>query len=133
MECTVSPRMMQQAFLRRAFMVAGVVAVIGANGCQFQHSTDAKFGDQNFKTAVALIELYRVRHGVYPAALSELDFTGDWDAIALAAVSYQRLPDGYELNVTRGWVGKPTLEYPDAFWQGLGIKRTNVAHRAPAT
>jgi hypothetical protein len=114
-------------------MVAGVVAVIGASGCQFQHRADAKFGDQNFKTAVALIELYRVRHGVYPAALSELDFTGDWDAIALAAVSYQRLPDGYELNVTRGWVGKPTLEYPDAFWHGLGIKRTNVAHRAPAT
>ena len=114
-------------------LVAGTAAMVSASGCQFQQATDAKFGDQSFKTAVALIELYHVRHGVYPASLADLDFTGDWDPIAVNSVRYERLSDGYALDVTRGWVGKPTLSYPPAFWRGLGLRRTNVGHLAPAT
>lgn len=103
-------------------------------GCaKFSREADAKFGDQNFKTAISLIELYRVRHGTYPANLSELDFSGDWDALALNSVAYRRLDDGYELNITRGWVGKPTLAYPAAFWNGLGLRATNVGHLPPAS
>ena len=41
--------------------------------------------------------------------------------------------DGYALDLTRGWVGKPALAYPDAFWHGLGVRRTNVAHSPPAS
>ena len=119
--------------LRRIVVIAATAVTLGATACQFQQATDAKFGDQSFKTAISLIELYHVRHGVYPAALTDLDFTGDWDAISLNSVQYERLADGYALDVTRGWVGKPTLSYPPQFWQGLGLRRTNVGHRAPAT
>jgi|SRR6476661_5105709 hypothetical protein len=123
--------------LTRAFRTIVIIAVtavtLGTTACQLQQSADAKFGDQSFKTAISLIELYRVRHGAYPAALTDLDFTGDWDAISLNSVRYERLPDGYALDVTRGWIGKPTLSYPPQFWQGLGLRRTNVGHLAPAS
>jgi hypothetical protein len=99
-------------------------------GCQFQKEADAKFGDQNFKTAIALIELHKVRTGSYPASLKELRFTGDWDEIALSAVEYRRLDSGYELNITRGWVGKPEMTYPPEFWRGLGLVKSNVRGHA---
>jgi hypothetical protein len=46
--------------------------------------------------------------------------------MAINSVEYRRLPEGYELNVTRGWVGRPTLEYPAPFWNGLGLKKSNA-------
>ena len=120
-------RSWQRTFVRVA------AATMLLTGCgKFSGDMDAEFGDQHFKTAIALIELYRVRHGTYPANLSELDFNGGWDAIALSSVAYRRLDTGYELNITRGWVGKPTLAYPPAFWKGLGVRATNVGH-LPAT
>ena len=98
--------------------------VVGAGGaCKFKQRADAAFGDQHFKTAIALVELYKVRQGSYPEALTALDFVGDWDKAALVSVEYRRLQDGYELNITRGWVGQPTLTYPTEFWNGLGLKR----------
>jgi hypothetical protein len=83
---------------------------------------DAMFGDQNLKTSVALIELHKVRFGRYPAKLSDLKFTGDWDQIALQSVSYYPNADGtaYYLEVERGWIGKPALKMPDEFWRGTG-------------
>jgi hypothetical protein len=102
------------------------VLVTAAGACNFKRQADAKFGDQHFKTAIALVELYKVRHGSYPEALTTLDFVGDWDKVALGSVDYRRLPDGYELNVTRGWVGTPTLVYPADFWHGLGLKKSNA-------
>ena len=95
-------------------------------GCDFQKEADAKFGDQHFKTTISLVELHKVRTGSYPASLKELRFTGDWDAIAIGSVEYKKLESGYELNVTRGWVAQPTLAYPVEFWQGLGIKKSNM-------
>jgi hypothetical protein len=65
--------------LKRLATIAAATTVACSSGCQLQHAADAKFGDQSFKTAVALIELYHVRHGVYPETLTDLDFTGDWD------------------------------------------------------
>jgi hypothetical protein len=103
------------------FVTLGALA-----GCEFQEEANAKFGDQHFKTAVALIELYNVRYGSYPASLKELKFTGDWDGIALNSVVYHRLGNGYQLNVVNGWVGAPKLSYPPEFWQGLGIRESNV-------
>jgi hypothetical protein len=118
---------------QRTFVTVAA-AILLLTGCdKIRGDMDAKFGDQHFKTAISLIELYRVRHGTYPANLSDLDFSGDWDAIALNSVAYRRLDDGYELNITRGWVGKPTLEYPAAFWKGLGLRATNVGHLPPAS
>lgn len=94
--------------------------------CDFQKDADAKFGDQHFKTAIALIELHKVRTGAYPATLHDLQFAGDWDTIAISSVEYARLDAGYELNLTRGWMGTPTLTYPDAFWKGLGVRKSNM-------
>jgi hypothetical protein len=94
--------------------------------CSFQKEADAKFGDQNFKSAIALIELHKIRFGEYPKTLSEIKFTGEWDQIWLSSVEYRKLESGYELNIQRGWVGKPELTYPPEFWNGLGLVRSNV-------
>jgi hypothetical protein len=91
----------------RLHLLALALATTLVAGCgEFKQQADAKFGDQNFKTSIALIELYHVRHGVYPTSLQDLDFVGDWDRIALSAVQYERLSDGYALDVVRGWVGQ---------------------------
>ncbi len=111
-------------FLR--LTISCLVLVVSVSGCDFQQQADAKFGDQHFKTAIALIELHKVRTGAYPENLKALQFTGDWDAIAINSVQYTRLESGYELNITRGWVGQPTLSYPKEFWQGLGIVKSNL-------
>jgi len=97
---------------------------------QFQKQSDVMFGDQNFKSAIAMIELYKVRFGSYPDQLSDIKFTGQWDQIYLSAVKYTKLPDGYELDLVRGWVGSPgqELSYPPQFWQGLGLRKSNVKH-----
>ena len=95
-------------------------------GCDFPKEADAKFGDQHFKTAIALIELHKTRFGTYPDTLKELKFVGEWDALALSGVEYRRVDAGYELNLVRGWVGKPEVSYPPEFWKGLGLVKSNV-------
>src|SRR5689334_21021466 len=103
---------------RLTHVLISVLLSLAIAGCAFQQEADRKFGDQHFKTAVALIELHKIRFGEYPASLQDLKFVGEWDQIALSSVAYTRLSNGYELNVTRGWVGKPQLEYPPEFWRG---------------
>jgi hypothetical protein len=105
--------------------IASLALVIVA-GCDFQKEADAKFGDQHFKTVIALVELHKVRTGNYPAKLEDIQFTGDWDAIAISSVEYKKLEVGYEVNVTRGLVAKPEIAYPKEFWQGLGLARSNL-------
>lgn len=80
------------------------------------------FGDQHLKTAVALIELHKVRNGKYPGTLKELKFTGQWDQLAVNSVAYYPNPErtAYFIEVQRGWVGKPSLEMPEEFWRGTG-------------
>jgi len=93
----------------------------------FKEKANQQFGDQHFKTAIALIELHKVREGAYPESLDSLKFTGDWDKIIFSSVKYQRLGDGYELDLINGWIGKPAhLEYPAEFWKGLGLKKSNL-------
>jgi hypothetical protein len=96
-------------------------------GCgQFRQQADTQFGDQNFKSAIALIELHKVRFGSYPDALADLKFLGSWDQNWLSGVEYRKLDDGYELNVIRGLIGAPELQFPADFWHGLGVRKTNV-------
>lgn len=92
----------------------------------FKEQADEKFGDQHFKTAIALIELHKVRFGEYPQSLDDLQFTGDWDMMALSSVNYTKLDQGYDLDITTGWIGQPKLDYPKEFWQGLGLKNSNA-------
>ena len=104
------------------------ILIVFATGCNplDNPAADSKFGDQHFKTAISLIELHYVRHGSYPATLSELEYLGDWDALALRSVDYERLEDGYSLDVVRGWTATPELSYPPPFFAGLGLVSTNV-------
>jgi hypothetical protein len=83
---------------------------------------DNMFGDQHLKTVVALLELHKVRYGKYPDTFRDLKFVGQWDGIALRSVSYYPSADRtrYYVEVQRGWIGKPSLEMPDEFWQGTG-------------
>jgi hypothetical protein len=85
--------------------------------------------DQRFKTAVALIELHRVRFGSYPTSLDNLKFIGYRDRTSLAGVKYELLPDGYSLDVV-GSGKPPDLTYSSDFWRGLGLRRSNVG-RSP--
>ncbi len=113
-----------------------LLILISVSACEFQKQADAKFGDQHFKTAIALIELHHTRYGTYPESLKDLKYLGDWDSIAIPSVEYKRLDEGYELNLINGWVGKPTLSYPPEFWHGLGIRSSNVGgapHAIPGT
>src|SRR5690348_10997711 len=80
---------------------------------KFEKQAMEKFGDQYFKTAIALIELHKIRFGEYPAKLDSLKFIGDWDQMIFSSVSYQKLDKGYELDVTDGFMDKPdSLNYP---------------------
>lgn len=99
-----------------AFLIRSVIASGITKG------PDNMFGDQHLKTAVALIELHKVRYGKYPDSFRDLRFTGQWDQIALQSVSYYPNADhsAYYIEVDRGWLGKPTLEIPDEFWRGTG-------------
>ena len=99
-----------------AFLIHSVIASGVIKG------PDNMFGDQHLKTAVALIELHKVRYGKYPDSLRDLKFAGQWDQIALQSVSYYPNADhsAYYIEVERGWIGKPTLEVPDEFWRGTG-------------
>jgi len=92
-----------------------------------KENANQKFGDQHFKTAISLIELHKVRNGEYPKKLSQLEYIGDWDQMIFRSVEYERTGEGYELNLINGWMGKPeNLNYPDDFWEGLGLVKSNM-------
>jgi hypothetical protein len=107
--------------------IFSVLLVLSISGCNFEvPGADEKFGTQNFVSAVSLIELHKTRNGKYPESLSDLEFLGDWDGIWLTAVKYEKSDNGYNLYLERGWAGKPSLEFPIRFKEGLGIQKTNV-------
>jgi hypothetical protein len=87
---------------------------------------DRKFGDQNLKSTVALLELHKIRFGKYPDSLQDLKYTGDWDQIWLNATQYYPSDDrlSYYVEVKRGWIGKPTLVMPDEFWLNTGYNES---------
>src|SRR2546427_746865 len=105
-----------------SYFVIGVMN--SPDGWDVTRRFDNMFGDQHLKTTVALLELYKVRHGSYPDHLTDLDFMGDWDRIILSTVAYYPSSDrsAYYLEVTRGWVARPRLSYPPEFWRGTGFR-----------
>ncbi len=119
--------------MSKASRLAACAALLLLNTCGVKGQMDDAFGDQNFKSAIALVELHRVRFGAYPDKISDLKFLGQWDQIYVSGVEYRKLDEGYELNVTRGWVGKPTLEYPAEFWQGIGLRKSNMLRASAPT
>ena len=104
-----------------------IFAVILITGCEFGFpGADEKFGKQNFVSAISLIELHKVRNGVYPNTLKDLQYLGDWDGIWLSRVRYEKNGNGYNLFVEVGWVGEPELILPAGFKRGLGLRQSNV-------
>lgn len=85
-------------------------------------------GDQSFKTALSLIELYNIRYGEYPPSLDSITFTSAFDESAIHSVNYERLDTGYRLDMADGFMGKQksTITYPAEFWQGTGVKQSNL-------
>jgi len=129
------PILLPRTKQRSPWMVAGIIAcvvmVLGMGAISafraivasgITRGPDVMFGDQNLKTAVALIELHKVRTGRCPRELSELKFTGQWDMMAIQSVRYVASNDGssYFVEVERGWIGKPKLDMPAEFWHGTG-------------
>lgn len=100
------------------------------SGCipdNVKEQANQQFGDQHFKTAIALIELHKIRYGQYPNSLNELKYVGDWDKIIYESVKYTKLEEGYSLDLVNGFMGVPdNLSYPDEFWQGTGIRQSNL-------
>ncbi len=94
----------------------------------FYDEANRKFSDQYFKTAIAHIEMYNIRHGHYPAVLDSLEFIGDWNQFIFESVAYEKLDTGYRLDVVIGLqeVNPEEIKYPAEFWKGLGIKKSNV-------
>ena len=113
-----------------ASLYVGYRAIVASG---FTRGFDNVFGDQHLKTAVALIELHKVRYGKYPDTLRDLKFTGQWDQIALNSVRY--VPNAertaYFIEVERGWIGKPDLRMPDEFWKGTGYNPALATEKPP--
>jgi predicted PurR-regulated permease PerM len=76
-----------------------VIRYVVATG--ITRTVDNQFGDQHLKTAVALIELHKVRYGRYPDSLRDLRFTGSWDAIALIVSAIIQARTG--MHITSRW------------------------------
>ncbi len=89
---------------------------------EFAGSANEMFGDQHLRTSVALIELHKLRYGVYPETLQDLKFIGQWDMIHISSVTYYTNEDrtAYFIYVAKGWIGEVDLAIPDEYWQGLG-------------
>ena len=83
--------------------------------------------DQLFTFAIAFIELHRLRVGTYPDSLQALPFlSAHYRHLLVMGLRYEKLPEGYALEVVTPKGEKPALSYPPDFWKGLGIRRTNV-------
>ena len=87
--------------------------------------------DQRFQTAIAFIELHQRRTGEYPDSLNELQFLGWRDQGLFRPFTYEKLTEGYSLEIDMPKGHKLGLSYPSDFWRGLGIRRTNVGRSGP--
>lgn len=90
--------------------------------------------DQEFKRAIAHIELHKIRNGHYPSTLDSLEFINPMDSPFLSHVEYLPMDSVYGLNLTHPVVNmkksssQPPMKanYPDKFWQGLGCVQSNM-------
>ncbi len=110
----------------RSLLTVSLLLMLAGCDFEFPGGIDEKFGDQHFKSAVSAIELHKVRTGEYPGSLDDLEYLGDWDMIWVQSVGYEKSGDGYNLYVTRGWAGEPSLKLPEGYRGGLGLRDSNV-------
>lgn len=105
-----------------------VLTIASCDMLNLADKANSQFADQHYKTAISLIELYNIRYGHFPQTLDSLTFLGEFDKIIFTSVKYELLDTGYRLDAVYGIIkGKPSnLEYPKEFWQGLGIRKSNI-------
>ncbi len=90
--------------------------------------------DQNFKTTINLIEVYKLRFGDYPENLNAIKYIGYQDSSAYKSLEYIRLENGYTLNLKMDLINVKgdtvkegiSINYPEEFWQGLGVVKSNL-------
>lgn len=83
--------------------------------------------DQQFKSVLNNIEMFKLRNGYYPDSLGEITFVSDFDKSDFKAVEYINHFDRYELNLKA--IPKNMEPYPLEFWNGLGCTRSNLMPR----
>jgi hypothetical protein len=119
-----------------------VLLLSGLSGCfpadvkeQMQNqmaSAQRMFAETEFKKALGQIELHKLRTGIYPRSLSELQFLNQLDSSMSSFVEYTRLDSGYELNVKAAFPSEEMAQeqalphFPDEFWKGLGCVKSNT-------
>ena len=79
-----------------------MASLIGCSPGKLAEQANQKFGDHHFKTAIALIELHKMRYGDYPVTLDSLKYLGDWDKIIFTSVRYTKHGEGYDLDLVNG-------------------------------
>ena len=89
--------------------------------------------DQQFKSAIAQVELHKLRNGTYPNSLSELQFLSAMDSSMFHSIEYTKLDTAYEMNINLdvpsfdgGSKKRIHLNYPPEFWRGLGCVKSNA-------
>ncbi|WP_133259593.1 hypothetical protein [Pseudochryseolinea flava] len=92
--------------------------------------------DQEFKRAIANVELHKLRFGSYPESLDDLKFLSVMDSSMRHFVQYHKLDSGYAMNVVvefpafgGGEANKMSLRYPQEFWNGLGCVKSNIKEK----
>jgi hypothetical protein len=77
---------------------------------------------QAMSRGVGLVELHRLRHGRYPASLSDLRFLSGFDRAMLVWLEYASSEDGdaYYLAVDRDRPGAEGVTWPSGYWDGTG-------------
>ncbi len=88
---------------------------------------DKLHADRCFKSAIAVLELHKLRFGKYPDAFNKLLFLNAFEKKEIEYVEYKKLPNGYELNlIIAKFKSEINLNYPSEFWQGLGLRKSNL-------
>jgi hypothetical protein len=88
--------------------------------------------DEQFKKALGLIELQKLRTGRYPESLEDIDYLSQMDSLSFTFVKYTLLDSTYrlDLNFMPGMRGAANntvgLHYPEGFWKGTGCRQSNT-------
>jgi hypothetical protein len=101
--------------------------ILFLSGCDIFSEQETQFARNHFHSAVAHIELHKIRNGTYPTDLGEIEFLNELDGLWLNSVDYKKVGDGYNLYIAKGVLQKTNFTLPDSFFNGLGLKDTNVS------